>query len=499
MWAARRFSLHLSDFSRGPASRLWLRRLQMHYLVRVLKRLTRSARIRYRYYAYWRSQEKMASECSTERLKEIQWARLNKLLNYAYERIPLYRDKFSEAGVRPDDIATRRDFRQIPVLTKDEIRQSFPDRILNGQRSFPSSMMGQTSGSTGDSLHFVRPDQQWQCSVLYSVLLRTNGLSNTPVMVFSTPHCTAATCSIAEDEESEDPPIGKFQRIRFLRHLDGEPIGLPPSENIMRASADYMERVRRIVSYFAPCLIIADPVYLGSFARYLRDGDAPVPALEGIISTYELLTPSLEELLRDVFGCPVYTQYGASEVPDIANECEHGRLHVRMNNVLVEVIRDGRPAEPGEVGKIVVTDLRNYNMPFIRYDIGDLAVRHEGPCECGRNTGTLGRIRGRARDVILTNGSTDGDVLTPLQADRVFHGVPGIDAYRLVQRTKHSYDISVMPNAGAETIDQQTIVNRSRDLLGAESWFNIRTVPEIKPERSMKFRFVYSELTGASL
>jgi phenylacetate-CoA ligase len=77
----------------------------------------------------------------------------------------------------------------------------------------------------------------------------------------------------------------------------------------------------------------------------------------------------------------------------MAWECRHsGDLHTCDDGVLVEVLVDGRPAEPGERGEVVVTNLHAYAMPFIRYRIGDVATR-AAPCRCGAPFATIGEIR----------------------------------------------------------------------------------------------------------
>jgi len=370
------------------------------------------------------------------------------------------------------------------------VRRNFPDRMVDPARRFRRSLIFQTSGSTGESLHFVRLNRVWTRDMYYSVLLRTRGLANIPVLLLTTPRCTAATCGIHEQEDYRSITSRRFRCISFLRHLD-EMIGLPPSENILCAPEEYMEEVLRIMRHFAPCGMVVDPVYLGAVARYLKNAGRPAPRLRFIISSFELLTGSIRDLLEEVFGCEIYTQYGASEC-EVAHGCEFHRLHVRSNNVLVECIRDGRPAEPGELGRAVLTDLCNYNTPFIRYDIGDVIALGEEGCSCGRGTEVIECVHGRVADLITASGTDGRRVLTPLQADEIFRGVPGVGAYRLVQRGERDYHVSVMPDGGPAP-DAGRLLERGGRLLGPDSRLRVERVAEMKPERSMKYRFVYSE------
>ncbi|HEY5011108.1 MAG TPA: capsular biosynthesis protein, partial [Acidimicrobiia bacterium] len=66
------------------------------------------------------------------------------------------------------------------------------------------------------------------------------------------------------------------------------------------------------------------------------------------------------------------------------------------------------PAEPGEIGEVVITDLNNFSVPLIRYRIGDLAVAVDNsqPCGCGRHLSRIGRIEGRTQAIVhCANGA----------------------------------------------------------------------------------------------
>jgi phenylacetate-CoA ligase len=465
------------------------------YLGRGIRKYAGRAAERYGFFRRWRRAEHRARTCSREAIRSRQWRKLLGILEHACREIPYYRDRFHEAGLTPGDIRGPEDLCRIPLLTKDDVRQNFPDRLVLQGRDFEEWHLGQTSGSTAESMHYIRPDDARHRGLYYSVFLRAGGITNLPVVMFTTPHCTAGTCSLREAREIW---IHRIQRIPLLRHLD-QIIGLPSSGNILSATDDYWAGLTETIRRLSPCILIVDPVYLGALARFLRKGTVPVPEIRYIVSTFELLTGSLRDLIRDVFGCDPYTQYGGSEVLDVANECERHTLHVMSENVWVEAIRDGRPAKPGEIGTAVLTDLTNANMPFIRYDIGDLIEWGDGQCPCGRRTDTIAAVHGRARDVIRASGPGGARLVTPLQADEAFRGIPGIAWYRLVQVAANRFRISIVPDGDPQRIDRDELLARCRLLLGEGQDVQMRFVEEIKPERSMKFRFVYSEVPQAEI
>jgi phenylacetate-CoA ligase len=107
--------------------------------------------------------------------------------------------------------------------------------------------------------------------------------------------------------------------------------------------------------------------------------------------------------IEDCFKVPVYNRYGGRDIDFVAQECPARKgLHINSEKVFLEIIKDGHPVPPGELGEIVITRLDNFAMPFIRYRCGDLGVMANCPCECGRALPLLEKIEGRVQDAIVT-------------------------------------------------------------------------------------------------
>jgi phenylacetate-CoA ligase len=140
--------------------------------------------------------------------------------------------------------------------------------------------------------------------------------------------------------------------------------------------------------------------YPGVFEEWLfaNDGRNPAPSLKALIGVGSQLTPSLEAKLNDSFGVPVHISYGLNEIGKVAMRCSAGRYHVHTELCFVEIVdENARPCAPGEVGHLLVTGLRNFAMPLIRYDSGDLAEAGGGECPCGRTQPFFAEIAGRYR------------------------------------------------------------------------------------------------------
>jgi phenylacetate-coenzyme A ligase PaaK-like adenylate-forming protein len=75
--------------------------------------------------------------------------RLRYLVKYAYENVELYRRKYDEAGIKPDDIRSIEDLPKLPLITKKDIVDGYPDNIRSKKLKPKDYFMVGTSGSTG--------------------------------------------------------------------------------------------------------------------------------------------------------------------------------------------------------------------------------------------------------------------------------------------------------------------------------------------------------------
>ena len=130
----------------------------------------------------------------------------------------------------------------------------------------------------------------------------------------------------------------------------------------------------------------------------------------------------------------MFETYGSREFMLMGAECEHHQgLHLTMENLLVEVLDDeGRRVVPGTEGNVVVTDLTNFGMPFIRYANGDRAVAAEGECPCGRQLPRLQSVTGRRLDVLTT---PDGRHLPGEFFPHIFKELRAVQRFQVIQET----------------------------------------------------------------
>jgi phenylacetate-CoA ligase len=199
-------------------------------------------------------------------------------------------------------------------------------------------------------------------------------------------------------------------------------------------------------------------------------------------------SPALKAFIGETFRSQVYEDYGSHELGGVAAECEaHAGYHVAMSDFVVEVVRDGRPAREGELGHILITDLRNTVMPFIRYQIGDVGRLYREPCPCGRESFRVA-VDGRLQETIVTPA---GEALTGDFFQDFFHREAGVKHFQINQKRRNKLEVLLVGKRNGERIDEDSVARRLGEHVG-EMRLKLFTVKGITPEASGKFRHVKS-------
>jgi phenylacetate-CoA ligase len=246
-------------------------------------------------------------------------------------------------------------------------------------------------------------------------------------------------------------------------------------------------RPRILVGYASALVFLAE--YLG---RQNRHDIRPV----GIVSSAETLDEEMRKTIETEFQCPVFNRYGSREFANIAQQCDHGGgLHVFANRVHVEIIRpDGLACLPGETGEIIITDLINGAMPFIRYRTGDIGSFSAERCPCGRGWPLLAKVEGRVSDIIVgKNGK-----YYSCQSPRLFGAdIPGIGQMQVIQESLGALEVKVVPADQWCEASEKLLIGRMRDLLG-DIQVTITLTDHIPPAPSGKYRFTISKVSPFS-
>src|SRR5262249_20889196 len=201
------------------------------------------------------------------------------------------------------------------------------------------------------------------------------------------------------------------------------------------------------------------------------------------------LSANDRRLLEQVFGCPVFDRYGCREVSVIASECSaHTGLHVNAECLYLEIETADGPADAGEIGSILVTDLLNRAMPLIRYRIGDLGAWAAGDCPCGRGLPRLAALHGRSTDFLV---GSDGRLVSGVfLATYVVANRPSLGQVQIRQDRAGAVVYRVRPGTGFDaTADFAYLGAATRHPLGERAEAEFEVVAALPAEPSGKFLF----------
>jgi phenylacetate-CoA ligase len=201
----------------------------------------------------------------------------------------------------------------------------------------------------------------------------------------------------------------------------------------------------------------------------------------------------MRSAIRDGFKAPVFDIYGSHECNLLAWECPHtGCYHLCDDNVIVEVVTDGRPAKPGESGEVLLTALHSYAAPFIRYSLGDVVAMDAKVCRCGLPFQTIREIRGRVMDYCTLPGGRKLHhwELIPMS----FWDMPWHRRYQLVQEAADRFVLQVIPTQQPPASDIECLQFAVLEKTGPGISFRVECVPEIAFAHSGKNRLCRSEL-----
>jgi len=410
-----------------------------------------------------------------ERIAAIQWDKLQRLIAHCWNDVPYYRRRWTEVGMEPGDIRTLEDFARLPVLTKQDIRQNYEDihaRSLRGQMLYKS-----TSGSTGEPLRLGYTRESFERRI--AVMWRGYGWAGSR-MGRRTLYLWGA------------PVDGPDDLHRFKDRIYHRVFGRKVLNTYLMSGANMAEYADEIDRY-RPRVIVGYVNPVVRLAQWLLDNERKVHRPLAILGAAEALHDFQRKIIEEAFGCKAYNTYGCREFMLVASQCEHqDGLHVNADHLVVEVANRQPALDGSEIGEVVVTDLHNYGMPFVRYVNGDTAVLGpDSPCACGRGLPRLARVVGRTLDAIRT---PDGRIVPGEFFPFVFNDIPGVQGFRVHQRRLDRLDISLVTDAAYDAAAEHRCREQIGRVVGAGITLAIERVAELPLGPSGKVRVTVSEI-----
>ena len=416
---------------------------------------------------------------SRDEILELQGERLRRLVSHAYNNVPYYRQIFDERGVKPSDIRHSGDLAKLPILTKQLIRSNF-DGVQARNVSAKEKILLCTGGSTGEPLkfHTTKEDQlNWGFARGQRALMWLGyRMGDKVLQVRRLPPYSSAM------QKLRRRTTNLFRRILLFDPLD-------MSDATMQLWARKLEE-------FQPKFIIGYPSAVYLLGRFIRKGADLSFTPKTIIAGGEQLYDYQRDFFREVFRCETYGHYSSWEAHNIATECpEYAGYHIAAEDLVIEVVDDrGEPAPAGVTGRVLITNLHNYAMPFIRYDIGDSGTVSEQLCPCGRGLPLLVELNGRTVDIIVTRS---GRAVTGMALWWNFLSLLGVSQFQIVQQGHDTVLVKLVMDREytQEHIDRLAEEIRAQfgPVLGEDVHIQARVVARI-PAIGGKRRIVISNL-----
>lgn len=410
-----------------------------------------------------------------EQIAALQWQRLKRLLDHCERDVPYYRQRWRELGIKVADIRSLDDYARLPVLSKADIRNHFDDLKARSMRK--GLLYKATGGSTGEPLRFAytRESNDRRTAVMWRGYAWAGSRMGRRTMYLWSGR------------------VGEPGRLHQLKERLYHAMFARRMLNSFHMTEANMVEYADAIDRYRPEIIVGFVGPIVRLAQWLIATGRKIWRPQAILGASEALLQFQRDIIEQAFGCPAYNTYGCREFMLIASECEqrHG-LHINADHLVVELRKPEHAPPDNGTGEVVITDLFNYGMPFVRYVNGDMATLSPDRCVCGRGLPMLSSVDGRLLDAIR---SPAGHLLPGIYFPHMLKDVPGLERFQLVQQRIDRLDLAIVRGP---TFDADSLAYIRREIakvLGDSVELNCRFVEDIPLTSSGKTRVTISELS----
>ena len=362
---------------------------------------------------------------------------------------------------------TRRELSALPVLTKEIIRRRRRD-LLTSRAAEEGVFANSSGGSTGEPITIMQDASYWSWTeaaqdYYFEHFLGLERGAARSVWLWGSEH----------DLMKLRSPWAKL-RVDASHFLQNK-LFLNTFAVDEKMWLQYVERIAR----FRPHYIAGYAGSLYQLASVARKHNIRLYRPSFVYSSAELLQDFMRRRIEEQFHTRVYDYYGSREVGAIAGECASGRMHVLIMNNIVEVLdQEGGEAAAKSEGRLIVTNLHNYAMPLLRYEIGDTGSLSGERCPCGSELPVLQSLTGRITDHFRLHDGTlvHGEFFTHL-----FYFRDWVAQFQVDQLACDRVHLSVVLAAEPDERDMQEITASIRVAMREEctvQWRFVDSIPK---------------------
>ncbi len=311
---------------------------------------------------------KQAPHWTEEQMRAWQFEKIQNLVAHAWAHIPFYRTHYEAAGFEPGDLSSWEAFEQLPLVTKDDVINKYPEHMLRAGTRPDDLIVSRSSGSSGKVLDICYDSEAMVIYSLAGLRLYQMGFKYRPwhkqVYVYTSSY-----------------PMNSVFGLYPMIHV-------PTLTDIQEIAA--------AIDTHAPELLVCYPSHLKQIEPLINTKARA--GLQAVSVNSEMSTQAERSFLSERLGCPVLDEYSSEELTRIAAQCRCGRYHLFEDINYIELIAKDNDSK---IGTIVGTNLHNYAMPMIRYVQNDLGTIQATTCECGWKFRELTNLQGRKNDSFI--------------------------------------------------------------------------------------------------
>lgn len=412
---------------------------------------------------------------STGQIRDFQLEKVQALLKHAAVNVPYYREVFSSLGAEPQDFRTLEDLQRLPVLTKEIIRNN-QSRLIAENMPVEERIPNATGGSTGEPLHFLQDSRfkRWADAA------RLRGWYS-----FAGHNCWDTDCAVLWGAMHDIKTNYSFKEraVDYIKHgeIKLNAFNLGFERKMHFAKLCKMSKPKLLRGYFTA---------IKEFSQFVEEQNLKFPSIDGIVLCAETVDEASRLKIEKILNAKTFNSYGGRELSLIAMECEHQNgLHEVSENNYVEFERidlDGIK----RAGNLIITNLNNYVMPFIRYRIGDIGIQSTNQsCACGRGLPLIERIIGRTTEVMTFSGNfkVAGEMFIHLMKDFPLR------EYQFVQKGENHIVLRFLKENAIQHDVRISIQDTYRKYLPSGVRFEFEEIEKFEKTITGKFRFVLKE------
>jgi phenylacetate-CoA ligase len=353
-----------------------------------------------------------------EELRKFQLEHLRKTVKWVYERVPFYKKKFDEKGVKPDDLKVLEDLSKFPFTVKTDLRDNYPFGLC----AVPMNevlRIHASSGTTGKPItgpYTAKDLEQWtECMArsLYAHGVRSNDICQNSY------------------------GMGLFTGgLGF--HQGATRIGAA----VIPVSSGQTERQIIIMKDFGTTVLFSTPTYALTIAEKGEEMGVKLRDLPLRIGCFgaEPWTIEMRKEIEQRMGIKAMECYGLTEFggPGTGFDCvEQNGLHLNEDHFIAEIIdpvtEEVLPV--GTKGELVFTAIQREAMPLIRYRTRDITTLRREKCSCGRTLLKMDKIYGRSDDMLIIGGVN----VFPSQIESILLEIPEVEPQYVIIVRKKGY------------------------------------------------------------